>query len=181
MAKLLTGDDAIYEHGFCVWVTGTAPGKLKSGSFNSCVGLVLWADTKKNGAVAHFSGSMSQTLDVARQDAGDILLKIRDGSQDAQAWKAWIFGGISLREKFDFVGTRKGTLDLMAGVRGVVDKAGLKVTMQTGAEESHQQVVLDLSAGTVDWQEVQQAKDEVKQQVRRGSGDFTGKTKKPWD
>ena len=81
----------------CTWCTGRDQGTLQSDSYNSCVGMVLYGPNHKIGVVSHFSGSMGLNLGQAGSDVLEIL---RDVCPIAPGlWLAWVFGGISLREK----------------------------------------------------------------------------------
>jgi len=100
MAIRYLGNLAVYEHNKCTWCTGTTAGILRSTSFASCVGLVLYGPTQKIGVVAHYSGSLGHDNRKRRvhDDTQEILRAVCPISPGI--WDAWVFGGISLQKNF---------------------------------------------------------------------------------
>lgn len=137
----------------------TDTGTVRSSSFGSCVGLVLYRKSSKAGAVAHFSGSMGHKdhLETARADVRTIMLNVAHGSTDSETWLCWIFGGTSLRKDTDFSGSsvQKQTKTLIDTVRHEVSKQAniFAVAMQIEGYEGHSGVTLDVASGELTWED----------------------------
>ena len=120
MARKVPGTVAPYEgKPECTWCTGKDVGILESDCFNSCVGMVLYDMKHKIGVVAHFSGSMGDNLLQAQNDVIEILKDVTPISPGL--WKGWVFGGISLVDKYDMRDTvKRYTIPLMDTVRNTL-------------------------------------------------------------
>src|SRR5262245_60356645 len=97
MARQCSGSVAEYNPGAvtpeCTWVTARTVGKIKSESYASCVGMVLYSLDHHIGVVAHFSGSLSTPQ--IRLDVAEILRAVCPLGPGV--WKGWVFGGASLK------------------------------------------------------------------------------------
>jgi hypothetical protein len=127
---------------------GKDAGELVSTSFGSCVGLVLWCEDTKEGIVAHYSGSLGHAKfqDQAKADTQEILLK---GGTAGRAWKAWVFGGVSLAKGTDLIASSLGqTTALIDLVREGTPATG-GFAHQIDGHPGHGSVRLDLATGEV--------------------------------
>jgi hypothetical protein len=152
MARFCEGATAPYDvlalKPECTWVMGQGTGQLGSTSFGSCVGLVLWCEETKEGIVAHYSGSLGHAKfqDRAKADTQEILLK---GGTSGKAWKAWVFGGVSLAKGTDLIASSldqtKALIDLVRD--GTPATGGF--AHQIDGYPGHGSVSLDLATGAV--------------------------------
>lgn len=149
----------------CTWVTGSATGVLRSDSFGSCVGLVLFGPNHGIGVVAHFAGSFGALPHraAAEADTQEILRAVCPVQPGI--WDGWVFGGKSLRESPDIATTTRpmtrALIDLIRRQLLInpyipVNRLASRRTqpeMRDGEYVGHAGVSLDLATGKVTWQD----------------------------
>jgi hypothetical protein len=152
----------------CTWCAGKMAGTLSSKGYGSCVGMVLFSPVHRLGVVAHFSGSLGNEKfgDQASKDTLEILREVCPVQPGI--WKAWVFGGESLKKKTDHItSTLDQTKKLMDTVRTELKKNPyIPCNLLRNSEQfkdpemcltpgepyiGHNAVTLDLETGKVKW------------------------------
>lgn len=166
MAVRFMGTSAPYRfRDECTWCYAVNAGTLTSTGFGSCVGLVLHSDRHDMGVVAHFSGSLGKggaKRRQARNDTQEILRAVCPVLPGI--WKAWVFGGKSLRMDSQLEATSveqltKPLIDLVREQLRInpyipINSVRANRTdpeMQDGVYVGHRGVALNVATGAVTW------------------------------
>lgn len=165
MAKRHLGNTAPYLFdNECRWCFGDNGETLRSTSFGSCVGMVLYSPRHNMGVVAHYSGSLGAKKfhDKVCTDTQEILRSVCPVLPGI--WLGWVFGGVSLMKNSGHATTtvEKLTIPLIDLVRdqlrinpyipiNSVKKNRIDPEMQDRKYVGHKGVALNVATGTVTW------------------------------